>query len=185
MINQIRSRVERYCSEPIENIENYEEAVNDKTQTWHCHHRLEIQGQFKNSRELLKRCGMYYNVPASQLIFLTPSEHSRLHTDDKNHPFYGKSHTKETRDKMSASQKGLKRSETTRSRISKARMGKQTVLGRYWYNNGKVEILANECPSGFVIGRLPGKHWYNNGVVSVMANECPSGFVKGRKLTCL
>lgn len=153
MINQIRSRVERYCSEPIENIENYEQAVNDPTQTWHCHHRLEIQGPFKNSRELLKRCGMYYNVPASQLIFLTPSEHSRLHTDGENHPFYGKSHTKETREKMSASQRGLKRSETTRSRISKAKMGKQTVLGRHWYNNGEVEILADECPTGFVKGR--------------------------------
>ena len=31
-----------YCSEDISLIENYDKAVNDKEQTWHCHHRREI-----------------------------------------------------------------------------------------------------------------------------------------------
>ena len=69
----------RFCCEPIENIENYKAAMADKTQTWDCQHRLEIQGQFRNSVELLKKCGVYYNVPASQLIFLKHSDHLRLH----------------------------------------------------------------------------------------------------------
>lgn len=34
--------MERYCCEDISKIENYEEAVADTTQMWHCHHRLEL-----------------------------------------------------------------------------------------------------------------------------------------------
>lgn len=94
-----RKRAERYCSEDISEIENYEQAVNDKTQTWHCHHKLEIQGQFQNSPALLKRCGLYYHVPAWQLIFLTRSEHTRLHK-------LGNHHSEESRKKMSIALKG-------------------------------------------------------------------------------
>ena len=71
--------IESYCCEPIENIEGYEEAVADKTQIYHCHHRLEVQGPFRNSRELLIKCGMYYDRPASELVFLSRSAHFSLH----------------------------------------------------------------------------------------------------------
>ena len=26
--------------------------------------------------------------------------------------------------------------------------------GKHWYNNGKITIMAKECPEGFVPGRL-------------------------------
>lgn len=69
--------IKRYCSEPIELIENYDKAVADTTQTWHLHHRWETD--FSYSMEELKGMGEYYGVTADKLIFLTPSEHSKLH----------------------------------------------------------------------------------------------------------
>ena len=106
MINE--TQLKKYCNEDIRKIENYEKAVNDKTQTWHCHHRLEIQGQFRNSRALLKRCGLYYNVPAWQLIFLTRSEHSKLHYLVEKNPMFGKHRSEEARKKLSMSHSGEK-----------------------------------------------------------------------------
>ena len=64
---------------------------------------------------------------------------------------------------------------------------KPPLEGFRWYNNGTVQVVAKECPEGFVPGKLPterpgplaGKHWYNNGVVQVAAFQCPEGFVPG------
>lgn len=72
MINY--NSVKRYCSEPIEHIEGYEEAVNS-TDTWQCHHRLESQ----YLREELISKGLYYNRPASELIFLSAQDHRAEH----------------------------------------------------------------------------------------------------------
>lgn len=36
------------CKDNISLIENYEQAVNDKSQMWVCHHRLEISLDGKN-----------------------------------------------------------------------------------------------------------------------------------------
>ena len=35
--------VKKFCSEDPSLIENYDLAIADETQTWECHHRLEIQ----------------------------------------------------------------------------------------------------------------------------------------------
>lgn len=40
MINE--DKVENFCCEDFSLIENYDKAVADKEQVWHCHHRLEI-----------------------------------------------------------------------------------------------------------------------------------------------
>lgn len=76
----------RYCSEPLENIENYDKAMADSKHTWHCHHRNEISEANSTRldggvtfREQLIADGMYWNRPACELIFLLPSEHARLH----------------------------------------------------------------------------------------------------------
>ncbi len=121
----------RYCSEPIESIENYEQAVNDTNQMWHCHHRLEIQGQFRNSRELLKRCGMYWSRPASELIFLRHDEHCRLHREGNN-PWRGRHHTQKSKALMSSQRKGHEVTQETREKMSKSqkrRMVKMTSIG--------------------------------------------------------
>lgn len=75
-----------FCTEP-EKIENYDKAVVDETQIWACHHRLETHNSdgerrlVNISKEELQALGMYYNRPASELIFMMPGEHSSLHND--------------------------------------------------------------------------------------------------------
>lgn len=98
------NRLKRYCCEDISLIENYEKAVNDKTQTWNCHHRLEIQnGKHIKTSELIEQ-NLYYNRPASELILLTKKDHNILHhTGNKNRS--GQKASLETRQKMSEAQK--------------------------------------------------------------------------------
>ena len=133
MINE--RHVSAFCNEDISNIENYEQAINDKTQMWDCHHRLEIQGQFRNSTALLKKCGLYYNVPAWQLIFLTHSEHSKLHYRGEMNPMFGKHHSAEVRKKMS-----------------------EKRIGQKFWNNSASNKRSKECPGeGWVRGRLKRK----------------------------
>lgn len=68
--------VKRFCKEYWK-IENYDQAVADELQTWHCHHRLEEY--LWCSREYLKKVKRFYDVPVEELIFLTPKAHKRLH----------------------------------------------------------------------------------------------------------
>lgn len=58
-------------------IENYDKALKDNFNGWHIHHRKETD-EFMSMNEL-KNKGLYYNRPASELIFLTNSEHTRIH----------------------------------------------------------------------------------------------------------
>lgn len=81
MINETNAK--KFCSEDITLIENYWDAVNDETQVWECHHKNEIFRGISVSRALLKDIGLYYGCPASELIFLTKSEHIRLHKKGK------------------------------------------------------------------------------------------------------
>lgn len=75
-----------YCiPEEIEQIENYELAKKDNFDGWNIHHRLETHNSdgerrlVNLSRAELKALDMYYNRPANELIFLTNSEHIKLH----------------------------------------------------------------------------------------------------------
>lgn len=73
---------ESYCRPgELELIENYEIAKADNFKGWDIHHRLEltINGEYAHSTEELKRMNMYYNRPYFELIFLTRSEHNKLH----------------------------------------------------------------------------------------------------------
>lgn len=85
-----------FCCEDISKIENYDKAIADQTQTWDVHHRLEIQGQFRNSAKLLIKCGLYYKVPAWQLVFLDPKQHRSIHSAGNKHGL-GKHHSLETK----------------------------------------------------------------------------------------
>ena len=70
------------CKDYISKIPNYDKAISDTTQVWHCHHVLEISidGEHElHSQDDLIRMGMYYKRPYYELIFLTPSEHRELH----------------------------------------------------------------------------------------------------------
>lgn len=125
MISVIESK--KKCKDDISLIENYEEAVNDKTNMWECHHRWELtlDGEFANSIEDLKRLGMYYHRPYFELIFLERHKHHTLHNlanrkanrgpdynemsnymKQKGSTFKGKKHTNKSKDKMSESHLG-------------------------------------------------------------------------------
>ena len=65
-----------YCSDDISLIENYNEAINS-SEVWICHHRLGID--LGKGRDELIDMGLYFDRPASELQFLSRSEHIRLH----------------------------------------------------------------------------------------------------------
>lgn len=68
----------KYCCEDISLIENYYQAL-ESNETFDVHHRLELDtGVYISSKELIDR-NMYYNRPASELILLPHSVHTRMH----------------------------------------------------------------------------------------------------------
>ena len=66
-------------------IENYELAKADNFEGWDCHHRLELHPDcsLRFTRKSLQDLDLYYNRPANELIFLTHSEHARIHNMSK------------------------------------------------------------------------------------------------------
>ena len=71
--------VKRICKDYM-NVENYTEAINDENNTWVLHHRREVQCGFNIlSRNELINIGQYYNVPASDVIFLRKDVHTKIH----------------------------------------------------------------------------------------------------------
>ena len=126
----ISKQINALCKSP-EHIENYEKAVNDSTNVWICHHRLETHNSDGERRLVditsaeLKALDMYFNRPPEELIFMTSSEHWELHSP------YGKHRSEETKRKMSDTQKQM-----------------------HWYNNGIIATRARTCPDGFIPGQL-------------------------------
>lgn len=135
-----------FCRTP-ELIENYDKAVNDQSQMWCCHHRLETHnsdGERRlvdiSSAELIA-LDMYYDRPPEELIFLAKSEHISLHTKGKlawnkgtcESGMKGKHHTEEQKRKMSEAhkgklawnkgKKGKHHTEETRKKISETMKG--------------------------------------------------------------
>lgn len=84
--NREHTQMFTYCiSDQIEQIENYEVAKIDNFDGWHIHHRLEThnsdgQKRLVNlSKAELIALDMYYNRPASELIFMKAGDHISLH----------------------------------------------------------------------------------------------------------
>ena len=104
----------KYCCEDISKIENYELAKKDDFKGWVCHHRLEThtsEGERRLvdiSKEELKALGMYYHRPVGELIFLTKSEHQKLHRKGGPGPNRGKHFSEEWKRKILESKKGKK-----------------------------------------------------------------------------
>ena len=110
MINEYYAKL--FCKEDISKIKNYDKAIADTTQVWHCHHMTETWWHCTRKELIENEC--YYGRKACELIFLTPEEHMRLHMQNISD---------ETRKKMSESQKGRTLSEETRKKISEAKKG--------------------------------------------------------------
>ena len=178
----MKHNFEKYCKD-YKNIENYDKALADNFIGWCCHHR---KGELMPTKKL-QALKMYFNRPANELIFLTESEHDSLHHKGKHHseehkkkmseakkgkyagennPMYGKKHSDETRRKMSDAKKDM--SEETRKKISVGHKGKpkseehkkklsKALKVMCWFNNGKINIRAKECPPGYEPGMLKRK----------------------------
>ena len=81
MINEYNAK--HFCSEDISLIENYHQAIADKEKTWDIHHRRECddEGRTLFTHKQLKEMNLYENRPASELIFVTKSMHSKMHRE--------------------------------------------------------------------------------------------------------
>ena len=143
-----------YCKD-YENIENYEKAKADDFKGWDCHHRLETHTSDGERRlvDITKKeliaLNIYYNRPASELIFMKHSEHQFLHHK-------GKIRSDEAKNKMSEAWDYDRHfNEETKKRMAESHKGKNIwSKGMRWYNNGKINTMAKECPPGFVLGRI-------------------------------
>ena len=174
----------KYCKNDISQIENYDKAIADKSQVWHCHHRRETI----YSRSGLIEIGEYYNRPAEELIFLTPNEHHRLHNLGKPAWNKGKHLSAETRKKMSEANKvkpswikGKHHSEESRKKISESMKGENN----YWFGKHHSEETRkkmSESKKGKpksaearkkMSESKNGSYFFNNGVKSIRAKECP------------
>lgn len=173
--------VVRYCKD-FTKIENYEKAIAD-TKTWACHHRAELVYTAKE----LKEKGMYYNVLPCDLIFLTHSEHARLHGLMMSDETKRKIGEKSKGNKYGALNKGKKFSEEHKRSLSIALKGKNKGknLGNKYGTLNKGKKLSeehkrklSEAKKGNKVAK--GRKWYNNGIISVMQFECPDGFKPGR-----
>ena len=117
MINEYYAT--KYCSEDLSLIENYALAIADITQTWEIHHRGEVLPCGRFSRDDLKKFGLYFNRPASELIFLTKAEHTRLHFKGVPRGPFSEDHKKA----LSEAHKGVPKSEATKKAMSEAHRG--------------------------------------------------------------
>lgn len=73
-----------YCSEDISLIENYHIAIADKDRMWEIHHRRECddEGRTLFTKKQLIDINVYYNRPASELMFVTRSMHMKIHREN-------------------------------------------------------------------------------------------------------
>lgn len=130
------SHIKRYCNEELSEIENYELAKADEFYGWVCHHKLEIHEDYENSPSELMLMNLYYHRPASELIFVTKAEHSKIHN-------FGP--------KMSATNKGQHHNEETKRKISESNKGKH----KYWLGKKRTEETKHKMREH----SHKGKHW--------------------------
>lgn len=108
----------KYCCEDISKIENYELAKKDDFKGWVIHHRLELVSTgavVDSAKQDLIDWGIYYHRPADELIFLTRTEHNKLHKAAMS---------KESKRKISESNEGKFHSEEWKRHISESMRGK-------------------------------------------------------------
>lgn len=124
----VKTQKRCFCQTP-ELIENYEQAIADKNQIWVCHHRDEIRVlpsgmvAIHSKNELIEN-DRYFNCPPNELIFLTPSEHTKLHSKYIYHPPM----TEAEKERRSKAYKGRKASEEVKRKMSIAMKGKPSKL---------------------------------------------------------
>ena len=164
MTDRQKKNLKSYCSEPLELVENYQQAKAENFKGWCIHHRLEIQpdGTRVSAQELIDQ-GLYYGRPAEELVFMRKLEHHRLHwignTFNK-----GRHHSAEHRQKIAAANKGKHPSEEARLKMSAAKKGENHPFFGMHHS-------AEHCKK--IAESLKCLHWWNNGISSKRSRECP------------
>lgn len=127
-----------YREEEQHLIENYELAKADNFKGWVLHHRLEfdLEGNGVHTPESLNRLGMYYNRPYFELIYLTRSEHNRIHRFNKKASLETKNKQREARLGKSPWNKGISPSQETKDKISNTLKGRK-LSQEHRYNVSK------------------------------------------------
>lgn len=165
----------KFCSEPLDKIEHYEEALSEGFKGWCIHHRREIQPDgTRMSRQELKDKDLYYDRPASELVFMRKREHTTLHWLGKHMPEEVKNKISQTRLQRIAN--GEIKVDTSclhtpevRAKISianKKRLADKKNHPMY----GKYQTQES-CHKNSLAQR--GRHWWNDGVSCKRAKECP------------
>ena len=130
----------RYCTDPLDKIEHYEEALAEGFKCWCIHHRREIKPDgTRVSRQELKDNGLYYDRPANELVFMRLGEHRSLHNIG-NKFCLGYHHSEDHRRKNSLAHRGKHNSAEHRKKIAEAN------CGMLWWNNGISNKRSRECP---------------------------------------
>ena len=80
-------------------------------------------------------------------------------------------HTEESKLKISVANKGKKRSEEVKRKLSESHKGKNS-----WSKGMKFSEETKKKMSKSKQNR----HWFNNGIQNIWTEECPEGFVRGR-----
>ena len=158
--------------ETIEQLaKDYEEAMKEAAEAMKGKHPSE-ESKKKMSEAKKGEKHPMYGKHLSEETRRKISEAEKGKRTGEKHPFYGKHHSEKTKKKISEAEKGKPRSEETKKKISEARRGEkhpmygkqhtdetknktsEAMKGMRFFNNGKINIRAKECPPGFVPGRI-------------------------------
>ena len=91
----------------------------------------------------------------------------------------GRRHTEEARKKMSDAAKGKHLSEESKKKIAEALKGKHLGKDNPFYGKTHSDELKKKLSEINKV-RMKGMCFFNNGKINIRAKECPPGFVPGR-----
>ena len=175
----MKHNFEKFCKD-YKNIENYEAAKKDDFKGWVCHHR---KGEYTPTKELKASKMYYHRPAEELIFLTESEHDSlhhkgKHHTEETkkkiSESHKGKHHSEETKKKIGEGNKGKPKSEEHKNKISKAKKGRPGKPKSAEHKQKLSEAMKGENHSAF------GKHWYNNGKINIIANECPDGFTPGR-----